>query len=208
MPVFGTLFLWEVNALSENSIRGLTRGQAFCKRFGDVLLSLAGLVLLAPLLLIIAARIFAEDGGPVIFRQERVTRGGRVFRICKFRTMRPEAYPGQPEEERVTKIGGFLRRTWLDELPQLWNVLAGDMSLVGPRPESLKDVARARSVCPDYRERERVRAGITGLAQLVGRYDTPPREKLALDMLYIGHYSPGFDLTLLAQTVICVFAKK
>ena len=122
--------------------------------------------------------------------------------------MRPEAYPGQPEEERVTRIGGFLRRTWLDELPQLWNVLIGDMSLVGPRPESLPDVARAKSICPSYHERERVRAGMTGLAQLVGRYDTPPREKLALDMFYIERCSVGFDVRILMQTMVSLFMKK
>ena len=183
-------------------------GQAVIKRACDILLSLAGLLVLSPLLIVLAAAIRYGDGGPALFRQERVTKDGRVFRILKFRTMRPAAYPGEPEAERVTRIGGFLRRHWLDELPQLANILIGDMSLVGPRPESLTDVARSKEICPAFCRRERVRAGLTGLAQLLGRYDTPPREKLALDELYIRHFSLRLDARILLQTVLAVFIKK
>ena len=179
--------------------------QAAIKRLCDVLLSLFGLVLLSPALLVIAAAVRTGDGGPVLFRQERLTKGGRVFRILKFRTMRPEAYPGEPEEQRVTRVGGFLRKRWLDELPQLVNILAGDMSFVGPRPLSLGDVKRAKALCPDFGRREQVRAGLTGTAQLLGRYDTPPGEKLALDTLYIEHFSLGLDVRILLQTALAVF---
>lgn len=182
--------------------------QMALKRLFDILLSALGLAVLSPVLLAAALAVRLEDGGPALFRQERVTKGGRVFRILKFRSMRPEAYPGEPEEERVTRVGGFLRRHWLDELPQLANILRGDMSLVGPRPESLSDVARSKELCPDFSMRERVRAGLTGLAQLLGRYDTPPREKLALDMLYIENISLTLDAKLILQTVLLVFSKK
>ena len=174
---------------------------AAVKRAGDVCLSLLGLIALSPLLLWIAAAVKIEDGGPVLFRQERITKVGRIFRILKFRTMRPEAYPGQPESERITRVGARLRRRWLDELPQLVNVLRGDMSLVGPRPLSLEDVAYAKTVCPDFFRREQVRAGLTGLAQLYGRPETPPNEKLAFDIRYIENQSSGLDLRILLSTL-------
>lgn len=198
----------EVTDIGENTGRPLRWDRAFMKRLFDILLSALGLVILSPVFAAAALAVKAGDGGPVLFRQERVTKDGRVFRILKLRSMRPAAYPGEPEEARVTRIGGFLRRHWLDELPQLVNVLLGDMSLVGPRPESLQDVARSKELCPAFSRREQVRAGLTGLAQLLGRYDTPPREKLALDMLYIEHYSLGLDALLILQTVVLVFVKK
>ncbi len=178
------------------------------KRVGDVFLSLLGLAAFSPLLLVIAAAVKIEDGGPILFRQERLTKGGRVFEILKFRTMRPESYPGQPEDERVTGIGARLRRSWLDELPQLVNVLKGDMSLVGPRPLSLGDVARAKAACPDFVLREQVRAGITGTAQLLGRPETPPAEKLAFDMRYIENRGIGLDLRILLATVRAAAGRK
>ena len=200
---------WGGEAMADNRTEGaaspLTGPQAFCKRLGDLVLSAAGLLVLSPLLLAVAAAIRLSDGGPVLFTQDRVTKGGRVFRILKFRTMRPASRPGEPEEDRVTRVGRFLRRRWLDELPQLVNVLKGDMSLVGPRPESLADVAASGAVCPDFHRREQVRAGLTGFAQILGRYDTPPREKLGLDLFYIEHFSLGLDLVLLLQTVLLVF---
>ena len=154
---------------------------------------------------IVALVVKADSPGPVLFKQKRVGRGKCYFNILKFRSMRPPARPDQPEEERVTRMGAFLRRHWLDELPQLINVLAGDMSLVGPRPESLEDVAASKMICPEFSGREQVRAGLTGLAQLLGRYDTPPREKLALDRMYIEHFSLRLDLCLILQTVLLVF---
>lgn len=204
--VMGIFFRGE--RMRENAGRAPRLYQRFFKRLLDILLSALGLVALSPTLLAAALAVRLGDGGPALFRQERVTRDGRVFRILKFRSMRPAAFPGEPEAARVTRVGGFLRRHWLDELPQLVNVLLGDMSLVGPRPESLSDVARSKELCPDFSRRERVRAGLTGLAQLLGRYDTPPREKLALDMMYIENYSLGLDALLILQTILFVFVKK
>lgn len=170
----------------------------FCKRLMDILLSFLGLIVLSPLILGVALAVRLEDGGPALFRQERVTKNGRVFRICKFRTMRGD---------RVTRVGKHIRSRWMDELPQLWNVLTGDMSLVGPRPLSIADVEAAKRVCPAFTDREAVRAGLTGTAQLLGRHDTPPREKLALDRLYTENLSLRFDAALILQTIVLLFQK-
>lgn len=182
----------------------MTKQQAFIKRLADIVVSVIGLVLSSPVLLAAALAVKLEDGGPVLFRQERVTKDGRVFRILKFRTMRIE-----DGHEYVTRAGAFLRHTWIDELPQFVNVLAGDMSVVGPRPEMLSDVTFSKEICPEFSERECMRAGMTGLAQILGSADTPPREKLAFDRFYIDHFSLGLDGLLIVQTLLTgFFAKK
>ena len=186
----------------------MTGWQAFCKRLADIVLSALALILLSPVLLAAAILVLLSDGGPVLFRQARVTKDGRVFQILKFRTMRPASASDEPDRSRVTRVGEILRRHWLDELPQLINILVGDMSLVGPRPESLEDVEASGKICPAFVEREKIRAGLTGLAQVLGRADTPPREKLALDLLYMDHFSLGLDACLIVQTVLLMFAKK
>jgi len=168
---------------------------AALKRLLDIAGAVSGLVLLAPLLAVVAALVRLTMGPPVLFRQERTGRGGRPFVLFKFRTMRDG--PGS-DGERLTRFGRLLRRTSLDELPQLWNVLRGDMSLVGPRPLPTE-------YTPYYTARERlrltVRPGLTGLAQLNGRNLAPWDRRLADDVRYVEGWSLWLDCRLLLRTV-------
>ena len=157
---------------------------------------------------IIAWLIKREDGGPVFYSQVRTGLDGRSFRLYKFRSMHPcadgdgEAHWTRSHDSRVTSIGDFLRRTNLDELPQLFNVLRGDMSLVGPRPEQPKFVERFRNRYPTYNTRHRVRSGLTGWAQVNGlRGDTSIRQRVAHDLYYIENWSIGLDIKILWRTV-------
>ncbi len=179
------------------------------KRGFDVALSGAGLIVSAPLWLLIAAAIKLEDGGPVFFPQERVGLHGRVFRALKFRSMVPDAErrsgPVQAAEDdpRVTRVGRVLRATAMDELPQLWNILVGDMSFVGPRPLRPGEIEVAgdgRLVAldrvPGYAERHRIRPGLTGIAQVFAPRDLPRAAKFRLDRLYASRASLWLDLKL------------
>ncbi len=182
------------------------------KRAMDLLGAAAALILFAPLMALIAVLVRASGPGPVIFRQTRVSLGGEVFQIFKFRTMvhaEDEAGPAPEEprwtardDPRVTRVGRWLRRTSLDELPQLFNVLRGEMALVGPRPERPELIDRFRDDWRGYMLRQHVKAGITGWAQVNGfRGDTSLRKRLQYDLFYIRHWSIGFDLRILALTI-------
>ncbi len=176
------------------------------KRGFDVVVASAMLLLAAPVLPVIAWLIRREDGGPVLFAQERTGLDGRSFRLYKFRSMRVEAETDRTwtrsNDDRVTGIGAFLRRTSLDELPQLFNVLRGDMSLVGPRPEQPEFVERFRTRYPEYHVRHRVRAGLTGWAQVNGlRGDTSIRQRVVHDLYYIENWTFGLDLKILWLTM-------
>ncbi|QIA26696.1 sugar transferase [Thermaerobacter sp. PB12/4term] len=174
-------------------------------------LDLAGALLLAlmffPVLLIVPLLIWLEDRGPVFYRQRRVGRDGRIFELIKFRTMVPDAekYTGpvwaSVNDPRVTRIGKWLRATRLDELPQLFNVLRGDMSLVGPRPERPEMVTEFAARNPLFRAREALKPGITGLAQVFGPYDLDPDSKLTYDLLYIARWGIMLDLMVLLWTI-------
>jgi lipopolysaccharide/colanic/teichoic acid biosynthesis glycosyltransferase len=157
----------------------------------------AGLLLL-PFMAVVATLVWAFLGRPVLFRQVRTGRDGREFRIVKFRTMRPEDYPGEPDAVRDTRLGRALRATSLDELPQLWNVLRGDMSLIGPRPTLPEQVVH-------YDERQRgrlaIRPGITGWAQVRGRNSLSWPERIELDLWYIENRSVRLDVRIIAHTV-------
>ncbi len=186
------------------------------KRIFDLLLALIGLVLGAPLMLFTAVAVWLESGGPVLYRQERMGLNGRVFPLYKFRSMRQDAEQGTPiwasaVDDRVTMVGRFIRKTRLDELPQLWNVLRGDMSFVGPRPERPFFVAQLAEQIPFYEQRHAVRPGITGWAQVKYRYGASIEdslEKLRYDLYYVKHLSLTFDLTILFDTVkVVLFAK-
>jgi sugar transferase (PEP-CTERM system associated) len=186
------------------------------KRMFDTLLALTGLVIAAPLMLLTAVAVRIESGFPVFYRQERVGENGRVFTLYKFRSMRHDAERGTPiwaqaEDTRVTRVGLFIRKTRLDELPQLWNVLRGDMSFVGPRPERPFFVARLADEIPLYEQRHAVKPGITGWAQVKYRYGASLEdsfEKLRYDLYYVKHMSVPFDLTILFDTVkVVLFAK-
>jgi sugar transferase (PEP-CTERM system associated) len=179
------------------------------KRFLDIAASAILLFLTAPFLAAAALAVKLQDGGPVLYRQERVTRGGRVFRILKLRTMtqnaeRHGAVWAQVGDPRVTKVGRFLRRTRLDELPQLINILKGDMSFVGPRPERPEFVAELATKLPLYNERHLVRAGLTGWAQINYPYGASlddARSKLSYDLYYVKNFSVLFDVLIILQTL-------
>jgi len=186
------------------------------KRVFDVLLALVGLVLALPFMLLTAIAVSLESGWPVLYRQERVGENGRVFTLNKFRSMRKDAEQGTPiwaraEDDRVTRVGRFIRKTRLDELPQLWNVLRGDMSFVGPRPERPFFVDQLAEQVPFYEQRHAVKPGITGWAQVKYRYGASfedSLEKLRYDLYYVKHLSIPFDLTILFDTVkVVLFAK-
>jgi sugar transferase (PEP-CTERM system associated) len=186
------------------------------KRLFDVLLSLVGLILGGPLMLLTAAAVWLESGRPVLYPQERVGQNGRVFTLYKFRSMRHDAEQGTPvwartSDERVTLVGRVIRKTRLDELPQLWNVLRGDMSFVGPRPERPFFVEQLATQIPFYEQRHAVKPGITGWAQVKYRYGASMEdalEKLRYDLYYVKHLSVPFDLTILFDTVkVVLFAK-
>ena len=163
--------------------------------------ALAALVALAPLLAAIALLVRVAHGSPVLFTQERPGHRGATFRILKFRTMKdlrgPDGEP-LPDSERLTPVGRFLRRTSLDELPELWNVVRGEMSLVGPRPLLVKYLPYFTAA---ERRRFDMKPGITGLAQISGRNTAPWDERLALDVWYVDHWSPALDLSILVRTV-------
>ena len=187
--------------------------QRAVKRIGDIVLSLIALVLFLPFILFISLMIKMEDHGPVIFRQARLTADGRTFTIRKFRTMVPHSEDDVFQtsitlhDPRITRVGSFLRKYRLDEIPQFWNILIGDMSLVGPRPEMMANVARYKMELPSFVYREKMKAGLTGYAQIEGRYNTTAEDKLMLDMMYIESFSIWLDIKLLLRT-FTIFLKK
>ena len=182
------------------------------KRLFDIVASGLGLIVLSPLFLILAIWIKLDSKGPVFYRQVRVGRHNKDFRIFKFRSMRVGADKGSlvtigGRDPRVTKSGYWIRKFKLDELPQLINVFIGDMSLVGPRPEMMANVARYKMELPSFVYREKMKAGLTGYAQIEGRYNTTAEDKLMLDMMYIESFSIWLDIKLLLRT-FTIFLKK
>jgi sugar transferase (PEP-CTERM system associated) len=186
------------------------------KRTFDVAFAILGLVVATPLVLLTSVAIWLESGWPVLYGQERVGEHGRVFTLYKLRSMRQDAERGTPvwaqaADDRVTRVGRFIRKTRLDELPQLWNVLRGDMSFVGPRPERPFFVTQLAEQIPFYEQRHAVKPGLTGWAQVKYRYGASFEdafEKLRYDLYYVKHLSLAFDLTILFDTVkVVLFAK-
>jgi lipopolysaccharide/colanic/teichoic acid biosynthesis glycosyltransferase len=181
-----------------------------CKRGIDFLISLSALVILCPLMLIIILIIRLESPGAAIFRQERAGRSGKPFIFYKFRTMRQDADPYGPspkysEDSRLTKIGRFLREYSLDELPQFYNVLKGEMSLIGPRPLYISQIEEWND---RQKKRLLVKPGLTGLAQIKGRGELTQEEKLELDVQYVESISFAADLKILLATFFMVLRKK
>ena len=195
--------------LCKNSI--MTTEQSIVKRAVDILCSSLGLLLASPIMLLIALCIKLEDRGPVFFKQQRLTVGNKVFWLYKFRSMVPDAEGdgvarlSQKQDARVTRVGKMIRATRLDELPQLLNILRGDMSLVGPRPERPEIAVEYIRHIPDFRYRTRIKAGLTGYAQIYGKYNTTPQDKLLLDLLYIENYSLLMDFKLILLTIKILF---
>lgn len=189
------------------TVKELTLEQRIVKRTMDIVVSFVGMIASSPIWLISAIAIKAEDGGSVFFKQKRATKDGRVFEVYKFRTMREnvENYSSTAGDDRITKTGRILRKTRMDELPQILNILKGEMSLVGPRPEMLENVYSYTADLPEFEYRLRVKAGLTGYAQIAGKYNTSPRDKLILDLMYIENYSIWKDIKLILQTLIVLF---
>ena len=193
-----------------------SRTTRLLKRTVDLLLATVGLAVSSPLMLAAAIAIRLESPGPVLYSQERVGEAGRRFILYKFRSMRVDAEAGAPlwaseNDERVTLVGRFIRLTRIDELPQLWNVLRGDMSFVGPRPERPFFVEQLAAVIPFYMQRHAVKPGITGWAQIKYRYGSSiedATEKLRYDLYYIKHLSILFDLSIVLDTVTVILSAK
>ncbi len=197
----------------EMDFRKMTLWQRIIKRLTDIGSSFLALVVLSPLMLLVALAIHLEDRGPVFFRQKRLTVGGRTFTILKFRTMSQQASASHTQvsatagDQRITKVGAWLRRFRLDELPQLWNILVGDMTLVGPRPEMLENIEKYKAELPAFAYREKMKAGLTGYAQIEGRYNTTPEDKLMMDLMYIENFSLWEDVKLIMRTMTVFFKK-
>ena len=189
----------------------MTLWQRIVKRLMDIVLSMLALIITSPIMALCALAIKLEDGGSVIFRQERMTVRGRSFTIRKFRTMKAEAsladhfVSTQESDDRITKVGRFLRKTRLDELPQFVNIFLGDMTLVGPRPEMIDNITRYKADLPTFVYREKVKAGLTGYAQIEGKYNTSPEDKLMLDLMYIENFSLWNDVRLIFRTLTVLF---
>ena len=185
----------------------LTFEQRIIKRLMDVVVSLFALIITSPILLVSAILIKKYDGGSVFFKQKRATVNGKVFDIYKFRTMKENVGNKSVtvDDDRITPIGKVLRKYRIDELPQLINILMGDMSLVGPRPEMLENVDEYTKALPEFIYRLRMKAGLTGYAQIIGKYNTSSRDKLMLDLLYIENYSILKDIQILFRTINVIF---
>jgi exopolysaccharide biosynthesis polyprenyl glycosylphosphotransferase len=190
----------------------ISEGNLFVKRVMDVVLSAVALVILIIPMAIIAL-LLKIGGGAIFYKQERVTKEGRIFKIIKFRTMveNAEALSGpvlaQDVDPRITKLGNILRITRLDETPQVFNILKGDMSIVGPRPERPFFVEQFKQEIPEYNLRHSVKAGLTGYAQVNGKYNTSVRDKLKYDLMYINGYSITQDIKLILQTLNILLRK-
>ncbi|NQP58127.1 sugar transferase [Streptococcus suis] len=191
----------------------LTIAQATVKRAFDILASLTFLILFSPILILTSIALKIESNGPIFYKQERVTLSNKTFQILKFRSMVVDAEKdlgpvlASANDSRVTRVGKFIRATRIDEIPQLINVLKGEMSIVGPRPERPNFTEEFTNLNQFYPLRHNVRAGITGYAQVYGRYISNFESKLKFDLLYIKTYSFGLDIKLLLKTVLVVFDK-
>ena len=188
----------------------LHKRELLIKRLCDILLSASALLLTSPLFFIIAVAIKIEDKGPVFFFQERCTKNLRIFKMAKFRSMKPGSdklgpIPATELDSRITRVGKVIRAMRLDELPQLWNILKGDMSIVGPRPERVEYVNAYTKELPEFALRSRMQGGLTGYAQVYGKYNTSPYDKLVMDLNYIENWSLLLDVKLILLTIkVCL----
>ena len=206
--VMGDYLLYDLNT------QGNDLPYLAAKRALDILASAVGLLVLSPLMLITALCIKLQDGGPVFYRQIRLTRAGRMFKLTKFRSMIVDAESqtgavlAGKTDSRITRVGKVIRATRIDELPQLWNILIGDMTLVGPRPERPEFYEKICREYPEFDYRLKVKAGLTGYAQLYGKYNTSFADKARLDMYYIQHASFLWDLQMILYTLKIIFIRE
>lgn len=206
MEVSSKMYLIDDTVMINYLSTTLSLEQRIAKRILDIVLSLLLGILTFPIILIAAVAIKLDDHGPIFYKQERATIHGKRFNVLKLRTMRENdnRSSASKNDDRITKVGKVLRRTRIDEIPQIYNVLKGEMSFVGPRPEMIKNVEMYTQELPEFEYRLRVKAGITGYAQIQGKYNTTPRDKLIMDMMYIEQFSVLLDIQLLFQTVVAV----
>jgi len=210
----GTDFCLLFTLCSASRYNTLTVTQKILKRLMDIVLCMMVAIVAAPVMLIVAIAIKLEDGGPVFYKQERVTLGGKKFNILKFRSMivnaekNGKAQLATEHDPRITKVGRFIRATRLDELPQLINILKGDMSIVGPRPERMELVQKYAQEIPEFPYRLKVKGGLTGYAQIYGKYNTSAYDKLRLDLMYIENYSLLLDIKLILLTIRIMLKKE
>ena len=189
----------------------LTVGQRFVKRLIDLICSLILIIIASPFMLLTAIAVKAYDGGPVLYKQIRCTRGEKEFGILKFRSMRVDAEKdgvarlASKNDSRITPVGKFIRKVRLDELPQLFNILKGDMSFIGPRPERPEIIRQYKEDMPEFVFRMKVKAGLAGYAQVYGKYNTTPYDKLKLDLTYIQNYTVWMDIKLMLLTLKILF---
>lgn len=193
--------------------KGLRIEQRFMKRIMDIVVSLLVLIIFSPVLIVVAILIKSYDRGPVFYRQERLTIGGKVFMIYKFRSMcvdseKAGAELAKKNDQRITPVGRVIRTIHVDELPQLFNILKGEMSFVGPRPERPEIADLYKESIPEFDFRLKMKAGLTGYAQVFGKYNTTPYDKLKLDLTYIENFSLFLDLLIIMQTVKILFVKE
>ena len=194
--------------------RALTYPQRVMKRAFDLVMCSIAVIIFSPILLLVALAIKLEDGGPVFYKQKRATYDGKTFDILKFRSMIVDAekygksIPATEKDPRITKVGAFIRATRIDELPQLLNILKGDMSIVGPRPERVEHMEKYSEEIPEFPFRLKVKGGLTGYAQIYGKYNTSPYDKLRMDMLYVENYSFFMDLKLILMTLRILMKKE
>ena len=192
---------------------GLTPSQQLVKRIMDLVICLPIAVVALPFMLLAALAIKIEDGGPVFYKQKRATLGGNVFEILKFRSMVVDADKignqagATSNDPRITKVGRIIRATRIDELPQLLNIIRGDMSIVGPRPERVEHMEAYGKEIPEFDFRTKVKGGLTGFAQIYGKYNTSPYDKLRLDLMYIENYSFILDIKLILMTIRIMLSK-
>jgi len=207
----------EYAATLENSLEIITGEKrtfyTVIKRIIDIIFSLIGLIITFPGIILFSILIKLETPGPVFFLQERVGLNGKYFTIIKLRSMGVDAEKNgakwaEKNDPRVTKVGAFIRKTRIDEIPQLWNVLIGEMSLIGPRPERPIFTARFNDEIPGFVKRLKVKPGITGWAQINGGYEITPKEKLALDCYYISNISLVLDIKIILKTIIICLTGK
>ncbi len=193
---------------------GPNKAESIIKRLIDIIGSLVLLVIASPFMLLTFIAIKIQDGGPALYRQTRLTKDGKTFEMVKFRSMIVNAESDgkavftKEGDSRITPVGKFIRATRIDELPQLFNILKGDMSFVGPRPERPEIVANIIKDIPEFNYRLKVKAGLTGYAQLYGKYNTSLKDKLLLDLYYIENYSLLLDIQMLILTVKIIFKKE
>lgn len=190
----------------------LTMDQRFFKRMIDLFGAIVLTIITSPIMLVTAIAVKLYDGGPILYKQVRVTRDDKEFKIMKFRSMRVDAEKdgvarlASKNDSRITPIGKFIRKVRIDELPQLFNIIKGDMSFIGPRPERPEIIAQYMKEMPEFAFRTKVKAGLAGYAQVYGKYNTTPYDKLKLDLTYIENYSLWLDIKLMLLTLKILFS--